>query len=207
MVSRRHRSSSIKRRRPTRQPKERILVVCEGVVTEPRYFRALQHHARNPRVHVEIAKEAGSPITVVQIAIRLKQAAAIDAARLQDDNLRWDQVWGVFDVDEHPNLDRARALAEAESIKLAISNPCFELWALLHFRDQHAHIERDRVRAALQSHLVNYDKELDFAKLHPTYADAVWRAENLDREAEAQGESGRNPTTRVYKLTSIILAG
>lgn len=202
----RRRASSIKRRGPTKQPRQRILVVCEGAVTEQRYFRALQHNARNPRLHVEVAKEVGAPLTVVQIAVRRRQEAERAADQERDDNIRWDQVWGVFDVDAHPNLDEARRLAEAESINLAVSNPCFELWALLHFQEQRAHIERDRVRAALQRHLVGYDKELDFRKLHPLYENAVQRARDLEREADAHGETGRNPTTQVYKLTDVILS-
>ena len=34
---------SIKRRGPTRQPKRRILIVCEGEETERGYFEKLQH--------------------------------------------------------------------------------------------------------------------------------------------------------------------
>jgi hypothetical protein len=170
------------------------------------YLRALRHHARNPRLHVEVAKETGAPLTVVEIAIRRMQQAEHDATQQQDDNLKWDQVWGVFDVDEHPNLDRAKALAHKNGVALAISNPCFELWALLHFQDQTAHIERDRVRAALQHHLPGYDKELDFSKVHPTYEQAVERAIHLDHQADTHDESGRNPTTHVYKLTQVILA-
>jgi hypothetical protein len=52
-----------------------------------------------------------------------------------------------------------------------------------------------------------YDKTLDFARMHPIYDDAVTRAQQLDREAEAHDESDRNPTTRVYRLTTIILNG
>ena len=48
------------------------------------------------------------------------------------------------------------------------------------------------------------DKHLDFDKLIPGYADAVARAERLDREASAAGEDGRNPTTGVFRLTAAI---
>jgi hypothetical protein len=198
---------SIRRRGPTRDPKHRVLIVCEGRETERGYFKAFQHEVRNPRVHVEVARETGVPRTVVEEAIRLKREAEGDAKRQRDENLLWDEVWGVFDVDEHPHLDQARQLAEHHGIALAVSNPCFELWALLHFQDQRAHIERHKARVALQGRLPGYDKALDFPKVHPGYSDASRRAEQLDRDAERHGKPGRNPTTGVYRLTEVIRSG
>jgi hypothetical protein len=199
-------SSSISRRAPTREPRQRILVVCEGEVTERRYFDDLRRHARNPLVEVVIARETGEPLAAVRIAVRQKSEARTAARREGDDNLLFDQVWAVFDVDEHATLAQAMTLAFANGIELAVSNPCFELWALIHFQEQHAHIERHQLRAALQRHMPGYDKVLDFERMHPTYDTAVARGDQLDREADAHGESGRNPTTRVYLLTQIILA-
>jgi hypothetical protein len=198
---------SIRRRAPSRQPKQRILIVCEGRVTEPTYFRDLRQEARNPRVELVIARETGVPLTVVEIAVRLRSDAASDARRQRDDNLLYDQVWAVFDVDEHSHLDRAKALARENGIELAVSNPCFELWALLHFQEQRAYIERQPLRMLLQRHLPGYDKVLAFVRLHPAYSDAVRRAEDLNRDSERQNESGRNPTTGVYRLTTVILTG
>jgi hypothetical protein len=196
---------SIKRRSPHRQPKTRILIVCEGRVTERQYFKAFQHQVRNSRVHVEVSKETGVPLTVVQCAIRLRDEAVSEAKRERDENLLWDQVWGVFDVDEHPNLDKAIQLAGSEGICLAVSNPSFELWALLHFQDQRAFATRQQVRASLKTHLPDYEKSLDFALMHPHYADALRRAQDLDHAADVHEASGRNPSTGVHRLTELIV--
>jgi hypothetical protein len=203
-VARRHDDRPIGRRPPFREPKRRVLVVCEGEKTEPRYLRHLVHHLRNPRVHVEPIGPAGVPKSVVERAIAERDAAAEEAKRQRDDNLRWDEVWAVFDIDDHPNVAAARQLALQHGISLAVSNPCFELWAVLHFQDQGAHIERGKLRAVLQKHLKGYDKELDFARLHPGYADAVRRAKALDVAATRAGRPGRNPTTGVAALTEAI---
>jgi len=203
-MARRYDDRSIQRRDPSRQPKIRILVVCEGKKTEPIYLRQFQHHVRNPRVHVEPLGPAGVPVTVVQTAIDLRKQAADEARRQRDENLLWDQVWAVFDMDDHPNVADARQLASAHGIRLAVSNPCFELWALLHFSDQRAYIERGKLRAALQQHMPGYDKELPFAKVHTGYREAVHRARELDHAATRAGRPGRNPTTGVHLLTEII---
>jgi hypothetical protein len=196
---------SIGRRHPTREPKQRILVVCEGSVTEPKYFKSLAQLSRNPRLHVEVARETGVPLAVVKIACSKRREAEKDAKEQHDDNLLWDQVWGVFDIDEHPRLDEAKRLAVEYSVQIAVSNPCFELWALLHFRDQRAYIERRHLRAALRMHLPGYEKVLDLKRMHPGYETAVERAKALEREAEEQGCAGRNPTTGVFRLTEAIL--
>ena len=110
----------------------------------------------------------------------------------------------MFDIGDHPNVTAAKQLALDNDIALAISNPCFELWPLFHFADQRAHIERAKLRSQLQKHLPEYDKDLEFAKIHPGYAEAVRRARELDDAATRTDRIGRNPTTGIYLLTEVI---
>ena len=200
----RDRQASLKRNPATREPKHRILVVCEGKKTEPYYFKAFQHYVRNPLVHVEIEPEGGVPKTVVQVAIELRDVAIRKARSYQDENLRFDEVWCVFDVDEHPNIDEACQCASADSIQVAVSSPCFELWALLHFQDQTAEIHRHDAQSAIKCHLPRYEKELDFGRLIVGYNDAVRRARELDALAASHKDLRRNPSTGVYRLTESI---
>ncbi|MDX9720177.1 MAG: RloB family protein [Myxococcota bacterium] len=201
MSAARKRDDSVRRSPGRKQPKRRILIVCEGRLTEPHYFRRFQHATRNPLVHVEVAKETGVPLTVVQIAVQHKEKAEQQARRQHDDFLRWDEVWAVFDIDEHPHVFEALRLAEREAIHTAVSDPCFELWALLHFEDQRAHIERKQLRLRLKRHMPDYDKELDFDRMHPHYDNAVARATHLNEELSTRG---RNPSTQVFLLTESI---
>ena len=98
-MARRHDDRPITRRGPSRQPKIRILVVCEGKKTEPRYLKQFQLHVRNPRVHIESLGPAGVPISVVERAMSERKLAEAEVRRQRDENLRWDQVWAVFDID------------------------------------------------------------------------------------------------------------
>jgi hypothetical protein len=54
-----------------------------------------------------------------------------------------DEYWAVFDVDHHreEELTTAAALAERHGYQLAGSNPCFELWLLLHLTDDFTGID------------------------------------------------------------------
>jgi ATP phosphoribosyltransferase regulatory subunit HisZ len=49
-----------------------------------------------------------------------------------------------------------------------------------------------------------YDKGVEFAAYSAGYPQAARRAEQMDKKAREDGESGRNPTTGVYKLTEAI---
>jgi hypothetical protein len=196
------RRESLSRRNPFRNVRTRILIVCEGTVTEPGYFHDLRQLYRSV-IELEI-NSGGDPRTLVARAVEMKGAA--DRAAKTDENLRFDEVWCVFDIDDHPHIDDAKQQARDNGIKLAISNPCFELWVLLHFQDQRAHISRVNLRTRVQGHLPGYDKELPVEKLSPHYDEAARRARYLDEWQQQQGRSDANPFTGVYRLTEAIRA-
>jgi len=200
-------SRELRRRPPRREPKRRILVLCEGGVTEAGYFKNLRSEHRNQLVDVEIDPQGGVPKTLVERAAARKKEAEREARSQRDDFLRYDEVWCVFDVDEHPHLPDAQQQARDNGIELAVSNPCFELWALLHFQDHSAFVERRRLRGMLKRHLPGYDKALPYERLRPGYTQAVQRATDLDRRREEAGVVGGNPSTGVYRLTEKIRLG
>ena len=205
MVSHRwNRDRKPSRRQPFRDPKPTILIVCEGSITEPEYFDGFWRSCHNPRVRVHVPKDHGVPKTLVGIAKDLKNDALKQAKEQGDDNLAFDAVWCVHDVDDHPHLHEAREMADANGVELAISNPSFELWLLLHFRDSPGMQHRDTLGPMIKQFDPDYDKHVIYAKYSAGYEDAVKRATRLDQAAEERNEAGCNPTTGVYKLTSLI---
>jgi hypothetical protein len=113
----------------------------------------------------------------------------------------------VFDVDEHPKLREAIELADAAGIKLAISNPCIELWFLLHFASQTAYIERHAAQTQAKSHL-NCGKELDesaLGLLATNFPTAMSRAIALDAKHEGDGTPAPgNPSSGVWGIVEAI---
>ena len=199
-MGRRSRSRRPARRAPFRAPRRRLLVVCEGRVTEPQYIRGLERQLRNTTVEVVIPRQHGVPRTLVDAAVALKAKADRDARRLKDDFIAFDEVWCVYDVDAHPKLSEALDKAKANGVELAISNPCFELWLLLHFRDSPGARDRHDVQRLVGSFIGGYQKRVDFDQLAPGLDSARARARRLHEDAERMGESGRNPTTGVFRL-------
>lgn len=203
-MSRRNRDRQPARRSPWREPKPRILCVCEGAITEPEYLRGFTSHCRNPRVEVVVVPGAGVPRTLVERARERKREAATDAKRQGDENLSFDEVWCVHDIDDHPKIDEARVMARDNGIQLAVSNPCFELWLVLHFRDDPGAQHRDHLARLLGQFLPGYEKHVEFSRFADGYGEAVRRASRLEELAERDGEPGRNPTSGVWRLTESI---
>jgi hypothetical protein len=195
----------IKRRKAGFQPRPRILVVCEGKVTEPSYFREMAREER-ARIEVIVKEDGGGPKTIVERAALLKKEAENQAKKLRDDFLKYDEVWCVFDIDAHPKIPDALQQVRAHHLALAISNPCFELWILLHFQDQHGHIERGLAQKHCKGHIRGYKKHVSFQSLAANYAEAVRRATNLEVWQRQQGRTppDANPSTGVHRLTERI---
>jgi hypothetical protein len=123
-------AESHRREKAKRAQYERILIVCEGMKTEPHYFRGLCQDLRlNPaNVIIEDKKSGLDPKSLVTFAI--------ETFRKDKD---FDHVFCVFDKDKHiyytAALDKIRAtrLTGGATLHPITSVPCFEIWLLLHF--------------------------------------------------------------------------
>lgn len=195
------RNSSLRRRGPVRDPLPRLLVVCEGEVTEKRYIEYLRHTERIP-INLTIVA-GGTPKTLVETAL----AELASASRSSDPNDHFDQAWCVFDIDEHPKIHDAVQQAQAHKIGLIISNPCFDLWILLHFQDQQAHIHRHAVQKACRKHIPGYAKVPPCGLLFQRFAAAEARARHLKKLHLQRGTTTRdNPSTNVHELVHQLRA-
>jgi hypothetical protein len=187
------------------EPRRRLLVVAEGEVTEKEYLEGFVARCRNQLVAFEFVGDAGVPMTLVERAKSLRDDATELARRERDDYLAYDEVWCVFDIDEHPRVGEAREMARDNGLRLAVSNPCFELWLVLHLKDNPGMQHRHDMQDLLQNLMPNVRlKHIDFEQLIGGYELAYQRAKRMARDAEEEGEALRNPSTEVYLLTDSI---
>ncbi len=201
---------SLRRRRAVREPKRLFTIVCEGKNTEPDYFRALRATFRNTLVDLVIESAAGVPMTIARRSVDLTRQSG--AARRQrgrvDSYEEKDEIWAVFDRDQHPNFDEAVGLCEAKGVGVARSNPCFEVWLILHQTDFDRPDGRHAVQAHFESLCPEYDvakgKRPDCARLIGQIEDAERRAERQLAAREAEGRPFGPPSTTVFKLTQAI---
>ncbi|MFL5382303.1 MAG: RloB family protein [Longimicrobiaceae bacterium] len=134
----------------------------------------------------------------------MKDEAKVRARRSGDPNEAFDEIWCVFDVDTHERFEQARRAAQAAGIRVAISNPCFELWLLLHFFAQSAHLSAGDARRRVLRNLPDYDKHLRYEDFAVGYGHAVKRASELERRHAELGREGANPSTGMHRLAERI---
>lgn len=177
-----------------REIKKRLLVVCGGARTEKDYLEALKDHYRVSTVTVKVRTETRSPLHVVNTAADLFADAKED----------FDECWAVFDVDDFDVAESIR-VARRRDVSLAISNPCFEYWLLLHFCKHVGHLaEYKTVRNKIKAHLPNYDKAgIRIGDYLGGVNDAVDRARKRD---ENQPPPGINPNTAVWKIVKQMIS-
>lgn len=183
------------RRRVLDAIRRTILVYCGADRTEPDYFDGLRRRFRDSGVTIKVRRQGVDPVTLVRSA----------AAYLERKPGSFDEVWCVVDVDQY---DIAAATAEARrlGIGLAVSNPCFEVWLLLHHVDCHAYCNGPPdVERRLKKHVSAYDKtELEFGKFADGVHDAVKRAKSLDPTGK---DHTRNPSTNVWQVVEQVVGG
>ena len=205
MSKRKELAPPARNRRPysPKERKRRFLLCCEGTGTEPDYFNALAKLLRSSRlVDVVIADHEGTdPKQIVEQAKRERASANRRAKQADDDNLRYNEVWCLFDRDENPHFDDAVEQAMANKIGVAASNPCFELWILLHFQDQQADISRKNAFKIAKKHIPGYDKRLTgFSPFQGRVHHAILRAKTIEKRARENGKWTDNPTSGVWQL-------
>jgi hypothetical protein len=205
----------LERKQGRRASYDRILIVTEGSKTEPNYFNEIRAAYRLHTANVEVQhSELGTaPIQVVKYAQELFE----NGDRHKNIQRRgFEQVYAVFDRDNHDSYFDALRLAESLNGKLrndakqaivfqaAASVPNFELWLLLHFEDVQAPLHRDEVMRRLKLHMSNYEKSVrrSFANTSENLAIAIERAKRLAIRFTAHTDP--EPFTAIGAFVSLL---
>ncbi|MEV6984129.1 RloB family protein [Sphaerisporangium sp. NPDC051017] len=186
------------RRRIAKQARRlslRVLIVCGAAETEKQYLEGVKGLYRNPAVAVKIKTRDKSPLEVVRYA----------AAFSKSDKDDFDEVWAVFDVDEFDVTEAVREAAKS-NVNVAVSNPCFEFWLLLHFVNRRGHLNSyKQANALLCKHLRDYDKaQLDCANFQDKIDIACARAKDID---ETREKPYANPSSGMWRVIGQISPG
>lgn len=192
-----------------------FVIATEGKDTERIYFEALRNKIQMSQIKLEILPSENNESAPNKVYDRLTDYH--DKYDIEDD----DQLWLVIDKDKWTDKmlsDIAQLCNEKKSFFMGLSNPCFELWLLLHYEDvsKYTHSEKEelkankkikgttpltrKVRAILGSYSeASYDAKNVLANVN----DAIKRAALLDIDEKQRWP--QDIGTRVYKLVSNIL--
>ena len=174
-----------KRQRPrNKKVNPTFFVFCEGE-TEEQYVKFLRSQYRIP---IEIdSKITGQKIDTGYIKRYKKDKPVHDK----------DKDFLLFDLDAGDILERLERIREAS---LLVSNPCFELWYMLHYENQTAEIRCRDCRKRLLKMNMEYRRGVINPRLKSVLQenrkDAVRRAKGLHRF--------NNPSTTVYLLLEAL---
>ena len=180
-----------------RETKKLFAIAMEGAETEPKYFRTFKP-GRDSIIRLKLLpnpKHQSSPKAVLK---------RLDSFAREDKHKHGDELWIVIDRDawNESELNEVCNKAGRKGYYVALSNPCFELWLYLHFRDNKHFNNRKICQQELAKVLKGYspDKKgaYDISVLSNGIDDAIRRAKILD--ACPQHPWPQNQATRVYKL-------
>jgi len=180
------------RKLPVLNYRKVFVLATEGTSTEPQYFDIF--NSTTMMITVKWLKGFHSdPIHVLR---RMKQY--LSSNRLKSG----DAAWLVVDRDQWTDEQLTQLHEWAitnEQYGLAVSNPCFELWILLHFEDATGVTNLRLCKERLKRHLPNYDKgRIETVKLIPGIAAAIDRARRKDNPPCAEWPQAVGTT--VYRL-------
>lgn len=216
----RNRNSLMRERHEAFRDARLIVIASEGKDTERIYFKDLANEYTNPRVHVHILERNedeqnnSSPEHVLKQLNEYKSRYELEAD---------DELWLVVDKDRWTEAMLSRVAMECTqemSMHMALSNPCFELWLLLHLEDvssltpeeQRLCLENRRksknsdpyLKARLRQKMGSYhESSYDTSALISHVKVAIKRAKLLD-----QNHADRWPQTlgtRVYLLAESVM--
>ena len=201
-MSRRGRGYSQRKVR-NRRPRNVVLIVCEGQKTEVNYFKGFRERKSNVKI-IPYHEKVTDPKSIVDVARKQAKKEKIKVSE-------GDTVWCAFDVDENTNeaLQSAVRMAEKNKIQIALSNPSFEIWFLLHYIFQRSELTTQEAIAKLKEFIPDYTKNmLVYGFLKDKLETAIERAKSLNALHEENGidhyTRESNPSSQVFRLIEFI---
>lgn len=194
-----------------------VVIAAEGKETENIYFEQMKVSFHASGVQIEILRRDTNESSPEHVYRQIQDFAA--KYDLDED----DQLWAVVDKDqwtEQMLSGVARKCSQNKRFFFCVSNPCFELWLILHLEDVAQYAEEDRKKLSenkkikrngdtwtkkrLRELMGSYrESQYDAKKLLPEIEKAIERARNLD--IDPSNRWPQSVGTRVYRLVNSIL--
>ncbi len=177
-----------------------IYIICEGKETEWNYFQAIRSKKRRCNAKIEIIpgnKFGANPKNMLEYGMYLKE---------KDEP---DDIWCVLDHDDRPNINDIVQKMKRAGFNVAFSNPCFELWFLLHYKYTTSHLSSSETKSELKTYIKDYDKSKKgiYIILEPGQDIAKQFAMQLRKyHLDNNNDETSNPSTNVDNLVDFLLS-
>jgi len=199
-----YQSKQEERRSKRREKRKIILIGCEGNnKTERTYFSSFN----NVQKEYIVRFSCGNDTDLANILRNIKKSEkefGFDSTM--------DKSFAVFDVDADSNkiktFDKLKKQKEYQNIKFIPSNPCFELWYLLHFiYTTKAYNSNAELINELSKYIKEYDKSKDyFMLLFQNIEKAIKNNKNLIKNIHENTDAKQldNSYTYVFEIVEIL---
>lgn len=202
--------SSFNRKKASMVKLKKLLVACEGSKTEPYYLESffkylVKEHKINSKSFVIAEHKHTNPIGVLDDLLKFN----VEGLTFKN----FEHKWIIIDRDEertngggHQLKSYNEALHKARKlgVKVAFSNPSYEIWYLLHLQYRDTGLSRDDVKKELKK-IIGYEKNSKdmFDKLLPNLDTAINNATRLiDNCNKPIGLC--NPSTNMHELVKCL---
>lgn len=193
----------------TMSPKKIILMATEGKnKTEENYFRSLSKESSTYVVKFVPGNDT-DPISLINNTINYANDvnSAIDYSQ-------GDIACCVFDTDfgKEEVIQKSLELACKNNISIFLSNPCFEVWFLQHFRySTKQYIKNDEVINELSKVMDGYNKSDNiFEQIYGSTDKAIKNSEKLKKYHKNNHKTyvcyKCNPSTDVNEIVKIMIS-
>ncbi len=177
------------RKRKDKKTNPVYYVFCEGE-SEKAYIKYLKKEYRKP---ITIKVEQKNEVNQHKINTYLKNNQPFDKKK--------DKIFLMYDLDITGTLEKLNNIKIRNKV-LLVSNPCFELWYLLHFQYQTANINSKYCENLLKGYLRNYQK----GEVPQDIKNRIKNAGNLQKVIQKAKKLKyyKNPSTTVYLIIDLL---
>ncbi len=198
--------SSKKRNRQNRKEKPMIIITAEGKnETEAQYFN---HFRAADCPYIIKFHKSGHLTDPTKLAESIRKRWDKEEADVRTG----DMAFVIVDLDNKESKAKEIQQLEAKSRveKFIVSNPCFEVWYLLHYEySTRNYMNADVAIKELRKKYSGYEKTSDmYPLLKDKMGEAIANAEKLERYHKAEEhlhpDVNCNPYTDVHKLVKLL---
>ncbi len=201
------RNFSVKPRNTGRRaPKPILLLVAEGHnVTETLYFKQFQKQHALYNIKIITPGSVTDPEGMLE---KLEKYWL----RNELDFMKGDRGFVVLDLDCDDKKAKLIEKLEASSkiAQFVVSNPCFEIWFLLHYKyTTHVYLSGAEVIRDLRNYIADYEKNKDISKLlsdktETAFQNAIKLTRHYDKLGYKWPSNKGNPRTDVPVIINAI---
>ncbi len=185
-------------------------IVCDDTKTAVAYFMELKRKVKQ-QLTLDIIKAPRHGATAQDIVDRAAQYASnLHIDRPEHNSANRDIVWALIDLEGEANrqaqANLVKGKANESDVQIALSNPCFEIWTLMHLADTGAaFVDCQAVVRRIRTEWKKvFGSEFNSQKAQADYHKLMQHRDTALARSKRRQQSHDPSRTEVYKVIESI---